>query len=168
VNTNQTPNPIEQTFRANLRETYNITEEQLTQLLYQQQPTLTTTFPLSILRTSELSSLEALVKYLRENKKQSYDEIGRLLNRNPRTLTNTYHNARRKKPQTFATQTEFETQRLSYTIFQQPLSILESVAYHLHTQHFTNAQIARTLNLNQRTIWTLLKRASQKLHGVDT
>jgi len=156
----------QENFRTTLLQKYQLTEEQLTQLIHQQKPELQQTFPISILRTSELSSLEALVKYLRENKKQSYKKIGEYLNRQPKTLAVTYSQAHKKLPTPFPTRTEYENNRLPFTIFQQPLSILETITHQLHNQELTNSEIATKLGLNQRTIWTLLKRAHHKLHGV--
>jgi ribosomal protein S13 len=52
--------------------------------------------PVSIL-SSELSALEAIVKYLKEECEVSYSEIGRLLERDPRTIWTVYARARKKR-----------------------------------------------------------------------
>src|SRR3989344_2624516 len=53
--------------------------------------------PLSIF-SSNLSSLESLTKYLKENLNLSYSVIARLLNRDDRTIWGTYQRCIRKNP----------------------------------------------------------------------
>lgn len=119
------------------------------------------TIPISILCTKKLSSLEAIVKYLRENKKLSYSSIAHLLERNPKTLAVTYRQAKIKYSEEFHIRIEDKT--LPTTIFSKKLSILESICHHLRTQENSYAEIARMLCKDQRTVWTVCHRAEKKL-----
>ena len=46
--------------------------------------------------TKELSILESVVKYLKENCKYKYSQIAKILNRDDRTIWTTYNNAKNK------------------------------------------------------------------------
>ena len=134
--------------------------------------------PLEILRTNELSSLESIVKFLRENHSLSYKEIGILLHRNPKTLAVTYAASRRKKSEKFFSNTltvsplsksrssSSATDSIPITIFDDTLSVLESVCFYLKSQTSSDnsyAKIARMIGKDQRTVWTVCHRAKIKL-----
>ena len=140
------------------------------------------TFPISILSTKKISSLEAIVKYLRENKRLSYKKIGLLLHRNSRTLAVTYSVAKRKYPSMFPPEIDAmiansenedtknsitQNNRLPFTIFDNSLSILESICHYLSTQNNSYSEIARLLSKDPRTIWTVCKRAEKKLKSAE-
>ena len=55
------------------------------------------TIPVSIIRNRELSVLENIVKYLKEELGMKYHEIAELLNRDDRTIWTTYHRVKEKK-----------------------------------------------------------------------
>ena len=52
--------------------------------------------PTGIFRDRKVKVLEALVRYLHEEHQMNYSQIGRLLNRNPRTIWTAYQKARKK------------------------------------------------------------------------
>ena len=52
--------------------------------------------PVSIFRKEKLSPFEAIVKYLKEEKKLNYHQIGALLNRDERNIWTVYSRARKK------------------------------------------------------------------------
>ena len=52
--------------------------------------------PISVFQNGKLSSLETIVKYLRENLLLSFKQIGTLTNRNDIALAVSYRNARKK------------------------------------------------------------------------
>lgn len=52
--------------------------------------------PTSIFKNRELSILEALTVHLKNDKKMTYAQIGRLLNRNDRTIWTAYNRAQKK------------------------------------------------------------------------
>ena len=120
-------------------------------------------FPISILRNSQLSSLEAIVKYLRENKALSYEEIGKLLSRKPKTLAVTYACANRKFPKRFSSDIASENERIEFSAFKSRLSVLESICIYLRSQNKNYSQIALMLSKDPRTVWTVCKRAEKKI-----
>jgi hypothetical protein len=52
--------------------------------------------PVSKLNNRNLGMLESIVKYLKEEKKKTFVEIARLLNRDQRTIWSSYNNVKRK------------------------------------------------------------------------
>lgn len=122
-------------------------------------------FPTSILRSEQLSSLEAIVKYLRENKKLQYKKIGELLQRNHKTLAVTYKNAIKKQPAPFASSVEREQERIEFFAFNNKLSVLEAITLFLKKQDKNFSEISRLLGKDPRTIWTVHDRAMKKLGG---
>jgi hypothetical protein len=59
----------------------------------------TYSIPISIFCNRNLGPLEALILYLRDNLRLSFNQISRLLNRNYRTIWLSYQNALKKKKQ---------------------------------------------------------------------
>ena len=120
-----------------------------------------TSIPLSILKNN--SSLEAIVLYLKEVSLLRYSQIAQLLGRDQRTIWVTYANAKKKK---LYLELENAAQlRIPASIFtSRNLSILESIVFHLKTNHaLTFNQISDLLGKNYRTIWTVYRRALAKL-----
>ena len=118
--------------------------------------------PISVFDNKELSSLETICKYLKENCNLSYHEIAVLLNRNDRTIWTTYNNAHKKL------ETRFTVVKSDYFIpisifIERKLSVLESIAVYLKENcNLTFHQIAVLLNRNDRTIWTVYNRGKKK------
>ncbi|MBW2984589.1 hypothetical protein KY361_05710 [Candidatus Woesearchaeota archaeon] len=52
--------------------------------------------PVSIFKKEKLSPFEAIVKYLKDDMKLTYHEIGILLNRDERNIWTVYNRARKK------------------------------------------------------------------------
>ncbi|MBN1156158.1 hypothetical protein JXA85_00945 [Candidatus Woesearchaeota archaeon] len=120
--------------------------------------------PVSII-TSELGILESVVKYLREIKGLKFSEIGLLLKRSPIALSSTYRSSKRKFPTGFAeyflAQSDYD---IPVDVFQdRVLAPLESVVVYLKDKKVLRfARIAELLKRDQRTIWTVYKRAKIK------
>lgn len=148
-------------FFSHLTSTYGISKEEFLELAQRKQQELEESIPVSILN-QELSSLEAIVKFLRENRTYSYRKISALLHRDPRALATTYVSAKRKKPTSFNRSVEFDTSRIPFTAFSEKLSVLEAIALALKSQGHSYSEIARMLNKDPRTIWTVCKRAEKK------
>ena len=53
--------------------------------------------PISVLKDRELSGFEAIVEWLKDEKKLSFHEIGTLLNRDERNIWTVYHRAKVKR-----------------------------------------------------------------------
>lgn len=123
----------------------------------------TETIPLEILRTPKISSLEAIVKYLRENKNKNYKEIGQLIKRNPTSLANSYKNAKEKNLEKITIKEPHKT--IPFSAFKKELSILEAICIFLKKQGLKYSEIANAIGKDQRTIWTVCNRANKKLGG---
>ena len=122
----------------------------------------TDSIPLSVFDNKELSSLETICKYLKENCNLSYHEIAIQLNRNDRTIWTTYNNAHKKLEAKFpVSKSEYY---LPISIFKErKLSVLETIAVYLKEEcNLSFHQIAVLLNRNDRTIWTVYNRGKKK------
>ena len=118
--------------------------------------------PVSIFDNKELSALEAIVKYLRENGKLRHSEIGVLLNRDERNIWTTYRNAKTKRKEKLVVKkTDLF---IPIMIFQdKKLSVLENLTSYLKENYkLTYRKVAKLLNRNERTIWTVYHRAQIK------
>lgn len=78
---------------VNLRNQYNFSSDQIKNLMKKEDEIC---IPASILSDRRLGPLEACVKYLKEERKLKYSEIGEMLNRDERTIWVTYNNAKKK------------------------------------------------------------------------
>ena len=123
----------------------------------------TETIPLEILKLKNLSSLEAITKYLRENKNKSYKEIGELLKRKHSSLPNSYKQAKEKHPEPINIEKPHQT--IPFSVFKKELSILEAICIFLKKQGHKYSEIANLIGKDQRTIWTVCNRADKKLGG---
>ncbi len=113
--------------------------------------------PISIFST-ELSPLESVVKFLRENKNMSLHKIAKTLNRDDSTIWTTYNNSKRKFPK----ELPFYGELIPLNqINNRELSILESLVSYLKQIHSCK-EIASLLNRKEQTIWTAYRRAKQK------
>ena len=118
-------------------------------------------FPVSIF-TPELSSLELVVKYLRENLSLSNKTIATLLNRSEKTVWQAYSHAQKKMPKRFSAAKSPYTIPLS-VLSDRTFSVLESIAVYLkNTYSLSLSEIASLLHRDQRTIWTVCHRYEQK------
>ena len=118
--------------------------------------------PLSVFKNDYLSSLETIVKYLRENLLLTYKQIAELTNRNDVALAVSYRNAKKKMEAKFSE--ESSPYSIPVRILQdRNLSVLENIAAYLKdTFGLTYHKIAVLMNRNDRTIWTVYQRAKKK------
>ena len=121
--------------------------------------------PLSVFKNDALSSLETIVKYLRENLLLSFKQIASLTSRNETALAVTYRNARKKMESKFTE--EVSPYFIPVSILQnRSLSVLENITCYLKdTFGLTYHKVALLLNRNDRTIWTVYQRAIKKKNG---
>ena len=119
--------------------------------------------PISVFNNEYLSSLENIVKYLRENLLLSFRQIAELTNRNEIALAVTYRNAKKKMPAKFVV-TEISPYSIPVAILQdRNISVLENIAAYLKdTFGLAYHKIAVLLNRDDRTIWTVYQRAKKK------
>jgi hypothetical protein len=117
--------------------------------------------PVSIFRHG-LSPLQATVKFLVENKGYTFSEAAKQLNRDQRTIWNTYHCANLENPKSILPE---ETNFLvDISIFgNRKLSFLENLCVYLREKYSLNYhKIARLIGKDDRTVWTVCKRAENK------
>ncbi len=119
------------------------------------------TIPVSVFDNGKLSALEAIVKYMREELGLRYSEIAALLNRNDGPIGVTYRNSAKKFSGRLDCSSEL---RLPLSVFENTrLSVLENISLYLKRGGMSNHEIAAMLRRDDRTIWTVLKRAEVKL-----
>ena len=119
--------------------------------------------PVSVFDNDYLSALEAIVKYLHENKGLRLAEIARLLNRDQRAIGVTYRFARNKMKARLKAPVSKYSVPLS-VIADKRFSVLESIVYYLKkTYSLSYHEIAVLLRRDDRTIWTVYHRALKKI-----
>jgi len=112
----------------------------------------------SILKNRKLSSLESIVKYLRESGLTN-SAIANLIGRSPQVCSKTYNNAQKKYPHKITSVPSID---FPVKILKSKFSVLESIVAFLKEQGLTYHEIAQALNRDDRTIWTVHKRALDK------
>lgn len=143
-----------------LQEKLNLKTGELQQLIEQKKGI---TLPLSIFK-NELSTLEVIVKYCKENLHFHFSEIASFLNRNQRTIWHAYRRATKKK---ISIAVEISSITVPLAVFSKreyaPLEVLVS---HLKDSHyFSFTKIASLLQLSPKTVWTEYHRYQKKQHG---
>lgn len=118
--------------------------------------------PVSIFDNKELSCLETIVKYLKEELDLNYSKIALLLNRDPRTIWTTYNIACRKRKEKLpAKESEFFVPVSVFT--NRKLSVLESIISYLKDNfNLRYSEIAALLRRDERNIWTVYNRYKKK------
>ena len=117
--------------------------------------------PVSIFKNRELSSLELIVKFLKQEAKLTNSQIATLLGRSQQVCWTTYDNACKKSPA--ALEIEFCDHDVPVGVLRDPaLSILEAIVSYLYSKGMTYREIAVMLNRDDRTIWTVHHRALKK------
>ncbi|MBI2129965.1 HTH domain-containing protein [Candidatus Woesearchaeota archaeon] len=115
--------------------------------------------PVSLFK-NDLGPLEAVVKFLKENKNLTLKQIALKLNRSSKTIWTTYNNVRNEKLKVSAS---FHFIPISF-LSKKKLSILESIASYLKdVESLTFHQIAELTGRDDRTIWTCHHRAVLKI-----
>ena len=117
--------------------------------------------PVGIFANDALSSLEAIVKYLKEDSKLRFSKIAKLLNRSNKTIWATYHNAIKKMPPSFWLISRNILIPVS-AFSNRSFSTLESVVGFIKDLDYSNHEVAMMLHLDDRTIWTVYDRIKKK------
>ncbi|MBI3035363.1 hypothetical protein HYY71_03500 [Candidatus Woesearchaeota archaeon] len=117
--------------------------------------------PVGVFENECLSSLEAVVKYLKEELKLKFSKIGKMLNRSNKTIWTTYHNAVKKMPSSFGLLSRGIMIPVS-AFSNRSFSTLESVVMFLKDIDYSNHEIALMLRLDDSTIWTVYDRVKKK------
>ena len=117
--------------------------------------------PIGVFDNDALSSLEAIVKYLKEELKLRFSNIGKMLNRSSKTIWATYHNAVRKMPSSFGSISR-DIMIPASAFADRSFSTLESLVGFVKELGYSNHEIALMLHLDDRTIWTVFDRVKKK------
>ena len=142
-----------------LSKKYNLTPQVLTNIVEEN-----IEIPSSIYITKEISTLEITVKYLKETLNLNYSKIGKLLNRDERTIWVTYHNSLKKSKSPLVIK---ESLLIPISVLsKREYSILESLTGYLkETAEMNFSEIGKILSLDKRTIWTCYNRLQKKRGG---
>lgn len=117
--------------------------------------------PIGIFSNDVLSSLEAIVKYLKEDLKLKFSKIAKLLNRSNKTIWTTYHNSLKKMPSPFGL--VISNIMIPVSAFaNRSFSTLESLVGFIKDLDYSNHEVALMLHLDDRTIWTVYDRVKKK------
>lgn len=113
---------------------------------------------------SDLGSLEAITKYLKENLGLTYSEIAAILNRDERTIWGTYSSSREKYPEAFMQ--DYGSITIPSSRFRnRNLGVLEALSFYLKQDlGLKYCQIAGLIQRDDRTVWTAISRARRKLN----
>ncbi len=112
--------------------------------------------------SSKRSSLESVVKYLKENLNLTIKEIASKLNRNEKTIYQAYSSSRKKQQEKFK-EAESKFYIPVSILAERNLGVLEAVTKFLHeTSKLKFSEISRLLQRDPRTIWTVYSRARKK------
>jgi len=147
---------------SHAKEKTGIKEDKIYKLIEKEISGKAVEIPISIFNNGELSALEAIVKYMKENMKLKYSQIGVLLNRDERNIWTTYNNSKKKRKKKFSIKKK--DYAIPASIFKnRKLSVLENITKYLkENKKLTYHNIAELLNRNDRTIWTVYNRAQTK------
>ncbi len=146
---------------------HNLSEEEIKNILYEitaKQKEISV--PVGIFANDVLGSLEAIVKYLKEEQKLKFSKIGKLLNRSNKTIWTTYHNSIKKLPSSFGAVSRDVL--IPVSVFaNRSFSTLESLVGFIKDLDYSNHEVALMLRLDDRTIWTVYDRVKKK-RGIQT
>jgi hypothetical protein len=123
--------------------------------------------PVSIFSNSKLSSLELIVKYLKEELGMHFNEIALLLKRDYKSIWGTYSAASRKQKEalTFLSSKYFIPIKI-IAVSDQNLSTLESIVSYMKDElDLRYSEIGSELHRDQRNIWTVYNRAKKKIQA---
>lgn len=142
-----------------------LTDDEILGLLSPLEENKALEIPLSVLSVQDLSALESICRYLKDEKGLKYSEIANLLNRDQRTIWVTCHNSLKKRKEPLAIPKS--TYNLSISLFQdRNLSVLEVVVHYLKdTKHLRYVDIAGLINRDERNVWALYNKAGKNKAG---
>tara|TARA_Y100000310_G_C20702101_1_gene830872 strand:- start:9985 stop:10473 length:489 start_codon:yes stop_codon:yes gene_type:complete len=120
--------------------------------------------PISVFK-APLSSLEVIVKYLKENQRKPIKEISSILNRKVSTIYNTYAKVKQKFPSDL--DLSDSSILIPLNIFtNRQYSILESIVFYLiDKKSLSISDISKLLNKSQSTIRTVQRRYKIKINA---
>ncbi|MDO8628496.1 MAG: hypothetical protein Q7R56_01970 [Nanoarchaeota archaeon] len=141
-----------------IKKAYNLNFDELKELIEEEQTKETLlTIPETIF-SKKHTILEAIVLYLHQEKKLSLSAIGKILKRDPRNLWHTYHTAKKTSLPKPTRPARYWIPATTFSHY----SALEAIVVYLKEQQLTYHEIAVILARDDRTIWTVYRRAKKK------
>lgn len=146
---------------SGLRKKYKLDSNEILSLI-EEEPVQEILIPNSIFDNEELSCLETIVKYLKEELKLRLHEIALLLNRNDRTIWTTYKIACKKRREKLPLkESKFHIPASIFT--DRKFSIFELVVSYLKENfNLRYCEIAALLNRDERNVWAVYNKAKKK------
>lgn len=154
---------LNELIRDHLKTKYKLSETEVEQYFKKETtiPETPLTIPATIFNDT-LSPFEAIVKYLKENKTLRLVDIAKLTGRDQRAIGVTYRSAVKKQSAPFVLKQTLYALPLA-TLNDKTFTISEHLVKHLKdTYELTYHEIAVLLKRDDRTIWTIYKRAERK------
>jgi len=112
--------------------------------------------------SKDIGVLETVVKYLHENQGRSLGEIAGILKRSQNNIAVSYLNSKAKQAEKF--RKTVSAVRIPLDIFSKKTTCFESICIHLKdTKSLSFHNIGALLDRDERTIWTIYKRAKKKV-----
>ena len=146
-----------------LCEKLGLSKGQVLQLLKQRKDSIQV--PVSLFANTELSGLELVCKYLKDNISLSFSGIAKVLNRDYRTVWTTYSIANRKHKSVLVVPKSEYFFPVS-VVANRDLSVLEAIVSFMKDElGLRFNEIAAAMHRDQRNIWTVYSRAKKKLQG---
>ena len=148
-------------FATHLNEEHNLNAEQIASLFGKRIPAKDL-LTISIFDNDELSCLETIVKYFKEELKLRFHGIAVLLNRNDRTIWATYNIAcKKRKEKLDVKESKFFIPVSIFT--DRKFGVLEAIAGYLKDNfNLRYSEIAVLLNRDERNIWTVYNQYKKK------
>jgi len=145
-----------------IKEKYNLSPSEILSLIEEKPISKEILIPVSIFEAENLSALEAVCKYLKEDLDINYSKIASLLNRNSRTIWTTYNNAVKKREDKLpAKESKFFIPVSAFT--DRKFSVLESIVCYLKDKfNLRYSEIAVLLKRDERNIWTVYNNYKKK------
>ena len=150
-------------FVSEAKRLHDLSEEEIFQSLvgYAISKQKEISIPVGIFANDVLGSLEAIVKFLKEEEKLKFSKIAKLLNRSNKTIWTTYHNSIKKMPSSFGSISRDIL--IPASVFSnRSFSTLECVVGFIKDFGYSNHEVALMLHLDDRTIWTVYDRVKKK------
>jgi hypothetical protein len=165
-NVDLTKKELSEMFLSFVSKKYNISEDELLEFINSKRKETKIpdrdVIPISIFHDKALGPKQAIVKFLKENKGLRYSEIAGIVKRDERSVWHTYRSATKKR--TTPILPVYSKYDAPYSIFSnKKLSALENISIFLKEKFsLTYAKIADILQRDERTIWTVCRRARSK------
>ncbi len=120
--------------------------------------------PVSIFK-SKLAPLQTVVKYLKEHKNVSNKKISKIIGRDLKTIWLTYNSVENKKV-VFDIKSQVMIPASIIKKEKSNLSALEKIVFYLKEKDLGLSEIAKLLDRDPRTIWTVYSRTQKKIAKV--